>query len=109
MGRAGRHIGLRAIREKSPREKPENNPRGKMTTPAPSAHRVPSLTLTLELIPSCCGHPKILLTQPIGPETTSTTGEWGERRKKVTMEKSCFSPFLSTQDAFPDRWKRFQQ
>merc|ERR1712179_19934 len=109
MGRAGRHIGLRAIREKtrekSPREKPENNPRGKMTTTAPSAHRVPSLTLTLELIPSCCGHPNILLTQPIGSETTSTTGEWGERKKK----KSCSSPFLSTQDAFPDRWKRFQQ
>merc|ERR1712025_1241065 len=109
MGRAGRHIGLRAIREKtrekSEREKPENNPRGKMTTPASPAHRVPSLTLTLELIPSCCGHPNVLLTQPIGPETTSTSGEWGERRKK----KSCFSPFLSTQDAFPDRWKRFQQ
>merc|ERR1712025_161320 len=99
MGRAGRHIGLRAIREKSPREKserekPENNPREKMTTTAPSAHRIPSLTLTLELIPSCCGHPNILLTQPIGPETTSTTGEWGKRRKKDTMVKSCFSPFF---------------
>merc|ERR1712179_896570 len=105
MGRAGRHIGLRAIREKT-REK---NPRGKMTTTAPSAHRVPSLTLTLELIPSCCGHPNVLLTQPIGPETTSTSGEWDERRKKNTLEKSCFSPFLSTQDAFPDRRKRFQQ
>merc|ERR1712080_489046 len=105
MGRAGRHIGLRAIREK----KTENNPRGKMTTTASSSHRVPSLTLTLELIPSCCGHPNVLLTQPIGPETTSTTGGWGERRKKNTTEKSCSSPFLSTQDAFPDRWKRFQQ
>merc|ERR1711890_213356 len=101
MGRAGRHIGLRAIREK----KTENNPRGKMTSTASPAHRVPSLTLTLELIPSCCGHPNVLLTQPIDPETTSTTGERDERRKK----KSCSSPFLSTQDAFPDRWKRFQQ
>merc|ERR1712080_721229 len=110
MGRAGRHIGLRAIRKRKAREKKtENNPKGKMMTTASSAHRVPSLTLTLELIPSCCGHPNVLLTQPIGQETTSTTGGGGERRKKNTTEKSCSSPFLSTQDAFPDRWKRFQQ
>ena len=89
--RAGRHLGLRRIRKK-------------MTTTA-SAHRVPSLTLTLELIPSCCGHPNVLLTQPLGAET-STRGEWGERRDKDIMEQTCSSPFLSTQAAFPDKWKR---
>merc|ERR1711971_912426 len=95
MGRAGQHLGLRrTIRE------------AKMTT---NSHRVPSLTLTLELIPSCCGHPNILLTQPIGAETsTSIVGEWDkeESRKKKTMEQSCPSPLLSTQDSWPDKWNR---
>merc|ERR1712110_869886 len=84
------HLRLRGIQEK-------------MTTAA-DAHRVPSLTLTLELIPSCCGHPNVLLTQPIGAET-STRGEWAERRNKKRTEQSCSSPFLSTQAAFPDKWK----
>merc|ERR1711934_298413 len=91
MGKKNQHLGLRGIREK-------------MTTTA-DAHRVPSLTLTLELIPSSCGHPNVLLTQPIGAET-STRGERGERRNKKRMEQSCASPFLSTQAAFPDKWKR---
>merc|ERR1711997_1090951 len=103
MGRAGRHIGLRAIREKSPREKPENNPRGKMTTTAPSNHRVPSLTLTLELIPSCCGHPNILLTQPIDAETTTRVEEWEkESKNKNTMMQGCPSHLLSSQDTWAD-------
>ena len=78
-----------------------------MTSIASSNHRVPSLTLTLELIPSCCGHPNILLTQPIGAETTTRVEEWGkESRNKNTMEQSCPSPFLSTQDAWPEKWNR---
>ena len=76
-----------------------------MTTAPADAHRVPSLTLTLELIPSCCGHPNVLLTQPIGAET-STRGEWAERRNKNRMEQSSSSPFLSTQTAFPDKRRR---
>merc|ERR1711956_99176 len=86
----------------------------RMTSPT-IVRRVPSLTLTLELIPSCCGHPNVLLTQPIGAETstkgeweagTSTRGEWeAGSRKTNTMEQSCPSPFLSTQDAWPDKWK----
>ena len=78
-----------------------------MTT---NSHRVPSLTLTLELIPSCCGHPNILLTQPIGAETsTSRVGEWDKeesRNKNNTMGQSCPSPLLSTQDTGPDKWNR---
>merc|ERR1712172_70593 len=95
MGRAGRHLGLRrTIRET------------KMTST--NSHRVPSLTLTLELIPSCCGHPNILLTQPIGAETSTRTGEWEkkESRKKNTMEQSCPSPLLSTQNTWPHKWNR---
>merc|ERR1711990_211310 len=100
MGRAGRHLGLRTIQDKN-REQSKT----RMTSPA-TVHRVPSLTLTLELIPSFCGHPNILLTQPIGAET-STGGEWDvESRKKNTMKQSCPSPFLSTQDAWPDKWNR---
>merc|ERR1711970_943538 len=93
MGRAGRHLDLRTIREK-------------MTTTAAS-HRVPSLTLTLELIPSCCGHPNILLTQPISAETSTRTGEWEkESRSKNTMMQGCPSHLLSSQDTWADKWNR---
>merc|ERR1712010_278373 len=112
MGRAGQHLGLSRIdtsasKESTPRAKKNQHLglrriREKMTT---AAHRVPSLTITLELIPSSCGHPNVLLTQPIGAET-STRGEWAERRNKKRTEQSCSSPFLSTQAAFPDKWKR---
>merc|ERR1711934_1179685 len=101
MGRAGQRLGT-----STPQRKSQRRIRGeKMTTAAADAHRVPSLTLTLELIPSCCGHPNVLLTQPIGAET-STRGEWAERRNKNRMEQSSSSPFLSTQTAFPDKWRR---
>merc|ERR1712001_101219 len=101
MGRAGQHLGT-----STPRHLGLRRIRGeKMTTAAADAHRVPSLTLTLELIPSCCGHPNVLLTQPIGAET-STRGEWAERRNKNRMEQNCSSPLLTTQTAFPDKWKR---
>merc|ERR1711934_1812 len=114
MGRAGQHLGVRRIdtsasKESTPRAKKNQHLglrriREKMTSTA-AAHRVPSLTLTLELIPSCCGHPNVLLTQPIGAET-STRGEWAERRNKNRTEQSSSSPFLSTQTAFPDKWRR---
>merc|ERR1711964_395863 len=96
MGRAERHLGRRRTIQET-----------KMTSIAASNHRVPSLTLTLELIPSCCGHPNILLTQPIGAETSISTGEWEkESSRKNTMEQSCPSPLLSSQDAWPEKWNR---
>ena len=91
--RAGLHLCLRTSCEQS---------NSKMST-TPSANQTPSLTLTLELIPSCCGHPTVLLTQPIGAEATSTQGDWDE--KKDTIEQRHRSPLLPSRDAaWPDNW-----
>merc|ERR1711934_218225 len=96
MGRAGLHLGLRRTIQET-----------KVTSIATSSHRVPSLTLTLELIPSCCGHPNILLTQPIGVETTTRIEEWEkESSHKNTMMQGCPSHLLSSQDAQPEKWNR---
>ena len=100
----------RKVREKSPREKnlrtiQEKKWRPQLLLPIefPRWPSPLSLFRVVVVIPTSCSH------SPSAQRLHRLLEKGAREERRTQWRKAVCHLFLSTQDAFPDRWKRFQQ